>query len=161
LVKRERHQKPNKNEGVDTSFFMPYNIRVNIFGDNMIQENFKVQEHQIKDRSTRHKNYDILEKEYQMFLFIKSTDLKYCREYYFNGVGTRNVQKLKESNFGFDKKFKIVGYTTDEHGKVCRIFANKYDNSDGDDVSESILWPPNVGKKSILKYNSSREFSNN
>jgi len=126
----------------------------------MIQKNFEVQERQIKDRSKRHRNYDILDQEYQMFLFKKSTDLKDCREYYLNGVGTRNVKKLKETNFGFDKRFKIAGYTTDEHGKVCRIFANKYDDSEGDDVSESILWPPNVGKRSTLKHNPNKEFHN-
>ena len=36
--------------------------------------------------------------------------------------------------------------------KVLRVFVNKYDLPEGDDVSESILWPPVIGKQSTLKY---------
>ena len=109
---------------------------------------------EIKVRETRgvHKNWDILARETNLYLFKDKEELKYCRESYVDGCGTRNYYKLVEKNFGFDERWKVVGYTTDGSRKVLRVFVNKYDLPEGDDVSESILWPPVLGKQSTLKY---------
>ena len=75
-----------------------------------------------------------------MILFCKKEELLYCRECYVDGVGTRKLEKLIETNWGFDSRYKVVGYTKDRDGKVMRVFVNKYDDPEGDLVSESILW---------------------
>tara|TARA_A100001201_G_scaffold40050_1_gene41547 strand:- start:202 stop:588 length:387 start_codon:yes stop_codon:yes gene_type:complete len=114
----------------------------------------------IKVKKTRgtHRFIDILAKEANLYLFKEEDELKYCRETYCNGVGTRNFYELVKKNFGFDERYEVVGYTTDTSKKVLRVFVNKYRHPDGDDVSESILWPPVIGKPSTYKYNKSREF---
>ena len=113
---------------------------------------------QVKETRAAHRFIDILAKEVNLYLFKGKEDLKYCREVYCNGVGTRNFYKLVEQNFGFDKRYEVVGYTTDASKKVLRVFVNKYSRPDGDNVSESILWPPVIGKPSKYKYNKSRKF---
>ena len=49
-------------------------------------------------------------------------------------------------------RYKVVGYTKDRDGKVMRVFVNKYDDPEGDLVSESILWPPVLGQRSQYYY---------
>ena len=53
-------------------------------------------------------------------------------------------------NFGMEDYETVLGYTTDRNNKVIRVFANKYmDNlPEGDTVSESVHWPPQIGKPS-------------
>ena len=93
----------------------------------------------------------------------KNPNLKYCREHYPNGLGTRQFNKLCEMNFGYDERFDVIGYSTDAKGKVLRTWANKYCNYDyvssggfeinkhGDTVTESVHWPPTaVGEPSEL-----------
>ena len=109
---------------------------------------FRVSEHYIKPKRHNERNWSILEKENEMILFCKKDELKYCREHYADGVGTRKLDKLIETNWGFDSRYKVVGYTKDYNGKVMRVVVNKYDDSEGDHVSESILWPPVLGEKS-------------
>mgnify|MGYP003123755151 CR=1 FL=1 len=113
---------------------------------------------QVRETRTHHRNIDILARETDLFLFKGKEDLKYCRETYRDGVGTRKFAKLVEQNFGFDERYEVLGYTTDASKKVLRVFVNKYSHPDGDDVCESILWPPVIGKPSTYKYNQSREF---
>ena len=112
----------------------------------------------IEHRAPRHDNWDTLDREHRLILFRGKDELKYCREHYVNGVGTRNFSKLKEINFGCDSYHTVVGYTVDSKGKVLRIFTNKYSKPDGDLVSESILWPPVIGEPSKLYYYPSKEF---
>ena len=87
-----------------------------------------------------------------MILFCKKEELLYCRECYVDGVGNRKLEKLIETNWGFDSRYKVVGYTKDRDGKVMRVFVNKYDDPEGDLVSESILWPPVLGQRSQYYY---------
>ena len=112
----------------------------------------------IEHRAPRHDNWDTLDREHRLILFRGKDELKYCREHYVNGVGTRNFSKLKEINFGFDSRYTVVGYTVDSKDKVLRVFVNKYRDPDGDFVSESILWPPVIGEPSKLYYYPSKEF---
>ena len=117
---------------------------------------------QIAQRQTKkvevHKNWNILNKEHAVTLFRGKEELKYCREYYRDGVGVRNLAKLIEANWNMGDDMEVVGYSEDCQGKVLRIFANKYDTLDGDDVSESILWESiTIGQPSKLKY-SNEEF---
>jgi hypothetical protein len=109
---------------------------------------FKVAEHYFKSERHNERYWKILENEREMILFCKKDELKYCREHYADGVGTRKLDKLIETNWGFDSGYKVVGYTKDYNGKVMRVFVNKYDDPEGDHVSESILWPPVLGEKS-------------
>ena len=75
----------------------------------------------------------------------------YCRECYVDGVGTRKLEKLIETNWGFDSRYKVVGYTKDRDGKVMRVFVNKYDDPEGDLVSERSCLQPVLGQRvSIL-----------
>ena len=101
-----------------------------------------------------HRYWDMLDREEKMILFRKLDDpiLKYCREHYMNGLGTRDFHKLCEINFRMEKYETVLGYTTDKNNKVIRVFVNKYmDTSpEGDEVCESILWPPEIGKPSKL-----------
>ena len=112
----------------------------------------------IEHRAPRHDKWDILDREHRLILFRGKDELKYCREHYVNGVGTRDFEKLKEINFGFDSRYTVVGYTVDSKNKVLRVFVNKYRDPDGDFVSESILWPPVIGEPSKLYYHPSKEF---
>tara|TARA_B100000085_G_scaffold203344_1_gene186962 strand:- start:509 stop:916 length:408 start_codon:yes stop_codon:yes gene_type:complete len=113
---------------------------------------FQVSEHYIKPKRHNERNWSILEKENEMILFCKKEELLYCRECYVDGVGTRKLEKLIETNWGFDSRYKVVGYTKDRDGKVMRVFVNKYDDPEGDLVSESILWPPVLGQRSQYYY---------
>lgn len=101
-----------------------------------------------------HRYWNMLDREHRMILFYKLDDpiLKYCREHYMNGVGTRKFDKLCEINFGMESYETVLGYTADIDDKVIRVFVNKYMNSfpEGDHVCESILWPPEIGKPSRL-----------
>jgi hypothetical protein len=101
-----------------------------------------------------HRYWDMLDREEKMILFRKLDDpiLKNCREHYMNGLGTRDFDKLCEINFRMEKYETVLGYTTDKNNKVIRVFVNKYmDTSpEGDEVRESILWPPEIGKPSKL-----------
>ena len=109
-----------------------------------------------------HRDWDILDREDKMILFRKLDDpiLKYCREHYMNGLGTRDFYKLCEVNFRMEKYETVLGYTTDKNHKVLRVFVNKYMESspEGDHVSESILWPPEIGKPSKLLFEKERTF---
>ena len=109
-----------------------------------------------------HRYWDILDREDKMILFRKLDDpiLKYCREHYMNGLGTRDFYKLCEVNFRMEKYETVLGYTTDKNHKVLRVFVNKYMESfpEGDHVSESILWPPEIGKPSKLLFEKERTF---
>ena len=109
-----------------------------------------------------HRYWDILDREDKMILFRKLDDpiLKYCREHYMNGLGTRDFDKLCEVNFRMESYETVLGYTTDKHNKVLRVFVNKYMESfpEGDHVSESILWPPEIGKPSKLLFEKDRTF---
>ena len=109
-----------------------------------------------------HRYWDMLDKEEKMILFRKSNDpvLKYCREHYMNGLGTRNFYKLCELNFRMSDYETVLGYTVDKNNKVIRVFKNKYVDSspEGDYVSESILWPPEIGKPSKFVFKKNRTF---
>jgi len=123
----------------------------------MTRTKFKIAQRQTKKVEV-HKNWNILNKEHAVTLFKDKKELKYCREYYRDGVGVRKLAKLIENNWNIGDDMEVVGYSEDCQGKVLRIFANKYDTIDGDDVSESILWESiTIGQPSKLKY-SNKEF---
>ena len=104
-----------------------------------------------------HRCWDILNKEERLVLFKGKEDLKYCREYYRDGIGTRKIDKMIETNWGFGIDMEVVGYSVDKNGKVMRVFANRY-GGDGDNVCESILWDSiTIGERSKLMY-SGKEF---
>jgi len=113
---------------------------------------FRVSEHYYKPERHNERNWSMLEQEYEMILFYGEDELSYCRECYVGGVGTRKVDKLIETNWGFDPRYEVVGYSQDRNGKVLRVFVNKYKNPKGDLVSESILWPPVLGQRSQYYY---------
>ena len=93
---------------------------------------------------------DVLASEEQIFILCDDPALRYAREHMPNGLGTRKFEKLCEMNFGMEDYETVLGYTTDRNNKVIRVFANKYmDNlPEGDTVSESVHWPPQIGKPS-------------
>ena len=118
----------------------------------------------------RHRLWDVLDKEEYVKILNKNPNLKYCREHYPNGLGTRQFNKLCEMNFGYDERFDVIGYSTDAKGKVLRTWANKhcdYDyvsaagiecNKHGDTVTESVHWPPDIGQPSKMYIGGKREF---
>ena len=57
-------------------------------------------------------------------------------------------------NFGYDDRYTVVAYSVDSKGKVLRTWVNKYDSPEGDLVSETVFFPPKLGKKSIRYYSS-------
>lgn len=122
---------------------------------------YKPVQYQWRERpEPRHRYWDILDKEETLILFKEKEDLKYCREYYRDGIGTRKIDKMIETNWGFYEDMEIVGYSVDKNGKVMRVFANRY-GGEGDDVCESILWDTiTIGKPSKLKY-INKEFRHN
>ena len=125
----------------------------------MTRTKYKVAQRQRRNLAQRHRYWDILDREEVLTLFKGKGELKYCREYYRNGVGVRLPSKLVEVNWNIGFDMEVVGYSVDGQGKVLRIFANKYDDPDGDDVCESILWETiTIGKPSKLKYSPNREF---
>tara|TARA_B100000427_G_C15118793_1_gene424871 strand:- start:70 stop:501 length:432 start_codon:yes stop_codon:yes gene_type:complete len=95
---------------------------------------------------------EIREKENAIMILSDEPALRYCREHYTNGLGTRKFDKLCEMNFGYDDRFTVVAYSVDSKGKVLRTWANKYDSPEGDLVSETVFFPPKLGKKSIRYY---------
>ena len=124
----------------------------------MIRTKFKIAQEQTRNLSERHRNWNILDKENNLILFKDKDELKYCREYYRDGVGTRKLDKLIENNWFLGDDMEVVGFSVDGKGKVLRIFANKYDHPDGDDVCESIHWDSIIiGQPSKYKY-SNKEF---
>ena len=119
----------------------------------MAPKRYEVKKFILRDLdSPRHRKWDLLDREDKMFLFRKEDDpiLKNCREHYLNGLGTRKFKNLCKINFGMDDYETVLGYTTDRNNKVIRVFVNKYmDNfPQGDTVSESVHWPPQIGKPS-------------
>ena len=134
---------------------------------------YKVKEticREIPEREVRHRLWDVLDKEEYIKILNKNPNLKYCREHYPNGLGTRQFNKLCEMNFGYDERFDVIGYSTDAKGKVLRTWANKYCNYDyvsatgiecnkhGDTVTESVHWPPDIGQPSKMYIGGKREF---
>ena len=113
---------------------------------------FRIAERTEKPQRHNERCWSILEKENEMILFEEKDELLYCRETYVDGVGTRQIEKLIETNWGFDRQYKVLGFTRDRNGKVLRVFINKYNAPEGDLVSESILWPPVVGQRSQYFY---------
>ncbi len=95
---------------------------------------------------------EILEKEDTLRILSDEPALRYCREHYVNGLGTRKYKELCGINFGYDDRYKVVAYSTDKNGKVLRTWANKYDSPEGDLVSETVFFPPKLGKRSIRYY---------
>ena len=118
----------------------------------------------------RHRLWDVLDKEDSIHILNKDPNLKYCREHYPNGLGTRQFNKLCEMNFGYDERFDVIGYSTDAKGKVLRTWANKYCDYDyvsaagiecnkhGDTVTESVHWPPDIGQPSKMYIGGKRGF---
>ena len=100
----------------------------------------------------KQRRLEILEKEDSIKILSDDPALRYCREHYTNGLGTRKFDKLCEMNFGYDDRFTVVAYSVDSKGKVLRTWANKYDSPEGDLVSETVFFPPKLGKKSIRYY---------
>ena len=82
------------------------------------------------EREVRHRLWDVLDKEVSIRILNTDRNLRYCREHYPNGLGTRQFDKLCEMNFGYDETFDVIGYSTDARGKVLRTWANKYCNYD-------------------------------
>ena len=97
---------------------------------------------------------EIREKEHSIMILSDEPALRYSREHYTNGLGTRQFDKLCEMNFGYDDRYTVVAYSVDSKGKVLRTWANKYDSPEGDLVSETVFFPPKLGKKSIRYYSS-------
>tara|TARA_B100000497_G_C7265900_1_gene187257 strand:- start:7 stop:390 length:384 start_codon:yes stop_codon:yes gene_type:complete len=119
----------------------------------MTRTKYKVAQLQQKNLPKRHRNWDILDKEDCLTLFKDKDELKDCREYYRDGVGTRNLDKLIKNNWFLGSDMEVLGFSTDHQGKVLRIFANKYPDPDGDDVCESIHWESiTIGQPSKYKY---------
>ena len=122
------------------------------------------------EKEVRHRLWDVLDKEEYIKILNKNPNLKYCREHYPNGLGTRQFDKLCEMNFGYDERFDVIGYSTDARGKVLRTWANKYCeydyvssggfeiNKHGDKVTESVHWPPDIGQPSKMYIGGEREF---
>ena len=118
----------------------------------------------------RHRLWDVLDREDSIYILNTNPDLKYCREHYPDGLGTRKFDKLCKTNFGYDDRFDVIGYSIDKKGKVLRTWANKYSDYDyvsetglqpnkhGDQVSESVHWPPTIGQPSKRKIGGSRDF---
>ena len=71
-----------------------------------------------------------------------------------NGLGTRKFETLCENNFGYEDYETVVAFSVDKNYKVLRTWYNKYmENSpEGDLVSETVFFPPKIGKESIRYY---------
>ena len=97
---------------------------------------------------------DVLASEEQIFILCDNPELRYAREHMPNGLGTRKFKKLCETNFGYDDYETVVAFSVDKNGKVLRTWYNKYmDKSpEGDLVSETVFFPPKLGKESIRYY---------
>ena len=65
----------------------------------------------------RHRLWDVLDKEDSIHILNKDPNLKYCREHYPDGLGTRQFDKLCKINFGYDDRFDVIGYSTDKKGR--------------------------------------------
>ena len=95
---------------------------------------------------------DVLASEEQIFILCNDPALRYAREHMPNGLGTRNFEKLCETNFGYDDHKTVVAFSVDRNNKVLRTWCNKYKSPEGDLVSETVFFPPEVGKESIRYY---------
>ena len=97
---------------------------------------------------------DVLESEEQIFILCDDPTLRYAREHMPNGLGTRKFEKLCETNFGYADYKTVVAFSVDKNYKVLRTWYNKYmDKSpEGDLVSETVFFPPKLGKESIRYY---------
>ena len=120
--------------------------------------NYQIKERITKDipslDSTEQFQKEIREKEHALMILSDEPALRYSREHYVNGLGTRQFDKLCDMNFGYDDRYTVVAYSVDSKGKVLRTWANKYDSPEGDLVSETVFFPPKLGKKSIRYYSS-------
>ena len=97
---------------------------------------------------------DVLESEEQIFILCDDPALRYAREHMPNGLGTRKFETLCENNFGYEDYETVVAFSVDKNYKVLRTWYNKYmENSpEGDLVSETVFFPPKIGKESIRYY---------
>ena len=97
---------------------------------------------------------DVLASEEQIFILCDDPALRYAREHMPNGLGTRKFEKLCETNFGYADYETVVAFSVDKNYKVLRTWYNKYmDKSpEGDLVSETVFFPPKLGKRSIKYY---------
>ena len=97
---------------------------------------------------------DVLKSEEQIFILCDNPALRYAREHMPNGLGTRKFEKLCEMNFGYADYETVVAFSVDKNYKVLRTWYNKYmDKSpEGDLVSETVFFPPKVGKESVKYY---------
>ena len=104
--------------------------------------------------STERFRKDVLEREDRIFILNDDPALIYAREHMPNGLGTRNFEKLCETNFGYDDHKTVVAFSVDRSNKVLRTWCNKYmhNSPEGDLVSETVFFPPKVGKESISYY---------
>ena len=94
---------------------------------------------------------DVLDSEEQIFILCDDPALRYAREHMPNGLGTRKLEKLCEMNFGYADYETVVAFSVDKNYKVLRTWCNKYmhNSPEGDLVSETVLFPPKIGKESI------------
>ena len=97
---------------------------------------------------------DVLDSEEQIFILCDDPALRYAREHMPNGLGTRKLEKLCEMNFGYADYETVVAFSVDKNYKVLRTWCNKYmyNSPEGDLVSETVLFPPKIGKESIRYY---------
>ena len=97
---------------------------------------------------------DVLDSEEQIFILCDDPALRYAREHMPNGLGTRKLEKLCEMNFGYADYETVVAFSVDKNYKVLRTWYNKYmeDSPEGDLVSETVFFPPKLGKESIKYY---------
>ena len=116
---------------------------------NKSNHEYKIHDTILRKRVHKDRRQDILDNEDILYILNDNQKLKDCREYYVDGLGMRGFDKLSKSNFRKDKRFKIAAYSTDHGGRVLRIWANKYTPYNGDNVSESVVWPPNIGEPSV------------
>jgi len=98
----------------------------------------------------------LLETESVIKILSSDPALRYAREDFRNGVGTRKFSRLCEINFGYDDRYTVAAYSKDKNGKVIRTWVNKYlhNSPEGDLVSETVFFPPKVGEESILYHTS-------
>jgi hypothetical protein len=90
---------------------------------------------------------DLSQEHFFINLRCGDKQLKYARQGYAN---SRFSSKL----FSYYNGVKVVGFTLNQKKtKVIRIFYNKYDNPEGDRVSETTHYPVKVGCLNMLHSN--------
>ena len=102
-----------------------------------------IQRHYVEDVRVEHWE-QMRMSETSLYELTDSKELENCREHYCDGIGTRSFPKMVEKNFGMDDTDTVVAYSTDKHGKVMRVWENRYDDPKGDSVGESVCWPPKI-----------------